>query len=299
MNPTSDRASLFNPDPSPPRRKPPAGAWDTHFHVFDEDDNRAPDPTAAYRPHHAPMSALDHMHRTIGIERGVLVQPTSVLPDPRRFAAQLRSSPRLMGVAVMDADTTDAQLGLLHAAGVRGVRFHFASFLKKRPELPTFLKCVDRVRELGWHIKIHLETSDLAELAPVIAGLRTSVIIDHIGHVRVANGVKQEGFQALLQLHRHEHCWVQLGNSDRWSVVGAPTYRDAVPFGRAVIGNAPSRVLWGTDWPHVMYKDPRAGGDPPPDEGDLMNLMFEFAEGDDALISQVLVDNPLRLYGAS
>ncbi len=286
----------YNPAPTAPRRMPPPGSWDTHFHVFEPEDTDAADATAAYSPFTAPMAALDHMHKTIGIDRGVLIQATSVVPVASRFAAQVRSNPRLRGVAVMDDKTTDAELALLHDAGVRGVRFHFASFLKKRPDMAVFLRSADRVAELGWHVKVHLEIVDIPELAPILAKLPATVVIDHIGQVRVRDGAEHPGFQSLLDLHRHEHCWIQLGNSDRWSATGAPSYADALPFGQAVIKNAPSRVLWGTDWPHVMYKDPRAPGDAPPDEADLMNLMFDFAADDDAVLRQVLVDNPLRLY---
>ncbi len=294
--PDSGFVPTYNTRPSQPRMMPPAGSWDTHFHVFETEDTNSADNTAAYSPFSAPMAALDHMHKVIGVDRGVLIQATSVVPDAARFAAQLRSNPRLRGVAVMDGNTTDAELALLHEAGVRGVRFHFASFLKKRPDTAMFLRAVNRIAELGWHVKVHIETSDLQELAPMLAGLPVPVVVDHIGHARVSAGVEHSGFKALLELHRHEHCWIQLGNSDRWSVIGAPSYADAIPFGRAVIANAPSRVLWGTDWPHVMYKDPRAPGDEPPDEADLMNLMFDFADGDDAILRQVLVDNPLHLY---
>lgn len=278
---------------------PPPQSWDTHFHVFEADDQGAADPSAAYTPADAPMAALNRMHETIGIDRGVLVQATSVLPDHDRFMAQLRGNPRLAGVAIVGDATSDASLSSLHAAGVRGIRFHFASFIKRRPSMETFHRSVARVAELGWHVLVHLETPDLIELAPMLTRLPAPVVIDHMAHVRVRDGLEQPGFRELLALQRHEHVWVKLGNSDRWSVEGAPRYDDAIPFGAALIANGVERLIWGTDWPHVMYKDPRDPGDAPPDDGDLLDLLFAFAHHDDGILRRILVDNPLQLYGAS
>jgi 2-pyrone-4,6-dicarboxylate lactonase len=47
-------------------------------------------------------------------------------------------------------------------------------------------------------------------------------------------------------------------------------------------------VLWGTDWPHPNVRAM-------PDDGDLVDLLADFAP-DEALRTQVLVDNPRRLY---
>jgi 2-pyrone-4,6-dicarboxylate lactonase len=288
----------FHVNPHRPRRMPPPGSWDTHFHIFDNSDMHHADRSAAYSPVNAPMEALDSMHRAIGIDRAVLIQPTAVIPNYEHFIAQLESNPRLAGVAVIDDDTTDASLEALHHAGVRGVRFHFVSFLKKRPTLKTFNRAVARIAELGWHVLVHVEAADILELAPLLETLPIPVIVDHIAHVRISDGVEQPGFQALLALQRLEHCWVKVANSDRWSASGAPSYADAIPFGRTLIANGTDRLIWATDWPHVMYRDPRNPVDPPPDDGDLMDLLFSFTDNDDQIIQKILVSNPSALYGS-
>ena len=93
-----------------------------------------------------------------------------------------------------------------------------------------------------------------------------------------------------------DHVWIKVCNSDRWSPAGPPTYADAIPFGRALMENGSSRLIWATDWPHVMYKDPRNIGAPPPDDADLLELLYAFADDDATLIRQTLVENPPRLY---
>ena len=109
----------------------PAGAWDTHFHVFDAPERAQPAAGTPYVPPDAPMSKLDAMHRYLGIDRGVMVQSAAVRADYGRFVEQLRANPRLRGVVRATEDLSDRHLEELHAAGVRGVRFAFARFIKQ------------------------------------------------------------------------------------------------------------------------------------------------------------------------
>ena len=89
---------------------------------------------------------------------------------------------------------------------------------------------------------------------------------------------------------RNPLAWVKVCGAERVSSAGAP-FRDALPFARALVEDAPDRVLWGTDWPH-----PNIAGDMPND-GDLVDLLAEAIE-DEAARRRVLVDNPTRLYWA-
>jgi predicted TIM-barrel fold metal-dependent hydrolase len=67
-------------------------------------------------------------------------------------------------------------------------------------------------------------------------------------------------------------------------------YDDTVPFAHALLDAAPDRVLWGTDWPHVMVKGAM------PNDGDLCDLLVDWIP-DARLRKRVLVDNPAVLYG--
>ncbi|MSQ72344.1 MAG: hypothetical protein EXR27_13770 [Betaproteobacteria bacterium] len=278
-----------------PRFMPPAGACDTHFHVFGPGPGQSHDSRAAYAPVDAPMSALDAMHRALGIDHGVLILSSAVNIDYPAYIAELQANPRMRGIVVTDERTTDADLERLHQAGVRGVRFHFADFIKKRPGIETFTRMAERIAGLGWHLLLHVEGKDVIELSPLFRALKLPFIIDHIAHLDVALGVEQPGFRALLELQRCENCWVKIANSDRWSRTGAPSYADAIPFGKALIAGVPERIIWGTDWPHVMYKNPRNTGDPLPDDADLLNLLYDMVPGA-ATLKRILVDNPRRLY---
>lgn len=268
------------------RARMPAGAWDTHFHTT-----------------HAPGTGHDHpvaeamaLQARIGVAHGVLIQARLHGTTDADFLADLRAVPQWRGVALIDEGTTDAWLDLLHAAGVRGIRYNFAGFLNRRPTPEAFRHGVERAAARGWHVLLHMEPVELLELADTIAGLPLPVVIDHCAHLRTAQGVEQQAFHTLLELARLPHCWMKLSSLDRWAPSGAPGYEEAIALGRRVAVNAPERVLWATDWPHVMYKDPRAPGDPPPLLSDLLGLLFAIVGDDEALLRRILVDNPGRLY---
>ncbi len=62
-----------------------------------------------------------------------------------------------------------------------------------------------------------------------------------------------------------------------------------MPFARALVANAPERILWGTDWPHPNIAKHM------PNDGDLVDLIPQLIP-DAATQRQILVDNPQRLY---
>ena len=65
---------------------------------------------------------------------------------------------------------------------------------------------------------------------------------------------------------------------------------DAIPFARALVEAAPTRVLWGTDWPHPNIKGPV------PKEDELLALLRLIAP-EPELLKAILSDNPNHLYG--
>jgi predicted TIM-barrel fold metal-dependent hydrolase len=86
-----------------------------------------------------------------------------------------------------------------------------------------------------------------------------------------------------------ERAWVKLSGGYRNSTAGYP-YADVAPLARRFVERAPTRCVWGTDWPHTNLPGQI------PDDGELLSLLSEWAP-DPAIRHQVLVDNPARLYG--
>jgi predicted TIM-barrel fold metal-dependent hydrolase len=62
------------------------------------------------------------------------------------------------------------------------------------------------------------------------------------------------------------------------------------PLTRAAVEAAPDRIVWGSDWPHVMLKGVM------PNDAALMDLLGDWVP-DAALRHCILVDNPAQLYG--
>ena len=136
---------------------------------------------------------------------------------------------------------------------------------------------------------LHLDAADVVEFDGLLKRLPIPFVIDHMGRVPTAGGLEQEPFRRLLELARRDNCWVKICGAERISSAGPP-FTDAVPFAQALIGAAPDRILWGTDWPHPNISKHM------PNDGDLVDLIPLMAP-DTAMQKRILVDNPHRLYG--
>jgi len=280
----------FNPSPSRPKLRLPAGACDAHVHVFGP---QRVFPFAADRPFtpaDAPKEKLFALHAMMGIERCVIVQSSchgfdnAVVGD-----AIAAKGGAYCGVALLPTTVTEAELRRLDALGFRGVRFNFMKHLGKGAPIDVVVALGERLAPLGWHLQVHFESALIGELAPALQRSAVPVVIDHMGRVDAALGVDQPDFRKLLGLMRDKRFWVKVSGSERSSRRPAP-YEDAVPFARTLVAEFGDRTLWGTDWPH-----PNVGGGIP-DDGILVDLLAEIAPSE-AQRQALLVDNPRRFYG--
>ncbi len=273
------------------RRKPrfalPSGACDAHCHVFGPAAKFPYAPGRRYTPADAPKEMLHALHALLGIERAVIVQASCHGTDNAAMLDAIAADPRrYRGVAIVDDTFSDKDLDRLHAGGVRGVRFNFVRHLGGAPDEGMFRRVIDRIKDRGWHVVLHLDAPDIAPLSAMMRELPLPFVIDHMGRVPAAAGLDQPGLRALIDLARLEHCWIKVSGAERISM---PPYDQAVPIARALIEAAPERVLWGTDFPHPNATHVA-------DEAELVDLLPRYAP--DALAQRrLLVDNPARLYG--
>jgi predicted TIM-barrel fold metal-dependent hydrolase len=285
--------SKTTPPPDPNTRKPayamPRGACDAHCHIFGPASKFPYDPKAAYHPPDAAFEDLCRLHAVLGIERAVVVHASCHGPDMRATLDGIaRSNGRFRGTAIIDATYTDRDLARLNEGGIRGVRFNFVKHLGGRPDLQFFHRTVDRVKELGWHLILHLDAQDILEFEDMFRKIPVPIVIDHMGRVDAKEGLEQKPFQVLLGFMRNQNTWVKVCGAERVSSSGPP-FTDAVPFAKALIEAAPERILWGTDWPHPNVRWM-------PNDGDLVDLIPLIAP-EPALQRKILIDNPARLYG--
>ncbi|QTL02954.1 amidohydrolase family protein [Aquabacter sp. L1I39] len=278
--------------PDPVIRAPafpiPAGAVDTHAHVIGAHDAYPMMANRSYTPPPAPEAAYLAMLDGLHMSRGVLVQISVYGTDNRCMVETLRAHPdRLRGVAVVSPDVSDRELEELAAAGVRGIRINV--LFGGGVAMDELERLAARVAPLGWHIQLLLDARALPELGPRIAALPVEVVVDHIGHMPVTEGINHPGFQMLLRLMRDGRAWTKLSGAYRISGTGAP-FHDTLAFAQAVVEAAPDRCVWGSDWPHVAVSGPMFN------TTDLLDLLPLWVP-DEAQRTRILVDNPARLYG--
>jgi predicted TIM-barrel fold metal-dependent hydrolase len=271
---------------SAPRFKLPPGATDAHCHVFGPGAVFPYAPNRRYTPEDAPKEMLCALHDHLGVARAVIVQASCHGTDNAAMMDCLASDPqRYRGVAIVDDGFSEADFDALHDGGVRGVRFNFVKHLGGAPDIDVFNRVIDRIKGRGWHVVLHVDAPDIVPLSDMMQKLPLPFVIDHMGRVPAKDGVDQPPLRALLELSRLENCWIKVCGSERISM---PPYAAAVPIARALVAASPTRVLWGTDFPH-----PNATHEA--DEADLVDLVPQFTA--DAVVQRrLLVDNPARLY---
>ncbi len=279
---------------NPDFKSPPAGC-DCHFHVFGP-AGRYPHNQAdlRYAPPVAPVEDFLALAKKLGIERFVFVQPSAYGRDNRCMLDAMRETgTSCRGIVDIDENAPDAELERLDALGVRGVRLNLspikpfeAGFAPKL--LPRIERLAGRCAEIGWQLDFLTPGWLTAELMPALAKLKLDFTLAHFGMFLAKDGVKQPGFQQLLELLRHgeRHCWVKLTGVYRMSV--AEGFADVAPMARALIEAAPDRVIWGSDYPHLSFAE-KVGSI------ELWNLLGKWAP-DEAIRRKILVDNPQRLF---
>jgi 2-pyrone-4,6-dicarboxylate lactonase len=275
-------------DPGKPKLKLPAGACDTHFHFF------GPQVEFPFNPIRSFVPEVDHEDSTIddwimlqqalGLSRGLLVQSMMYYPSYEIVLHGLSRLPdRLRAVVTPRRAITDRELALLTQAGVVGIRF-------TRPTGETIDdRLVRRAHEFGWgmHYLFHGEEHARAWRKPVLAS-PGKFVIEHMGNPPVEKGVNGEAFKFVLECLDTGRCWVKL--SPRISAQQTFPFSDVRPFVDKLLERAPSRLLWGSDWPHPQYWRPM------PRDSDLLDQMLEWVPDED-LRNRIFVDNPIEAFG--
>ena len=281
------------PDPAPkaPKTALPDLSCDSHMHIcgpiskYDYADDRI------YTPPDALLGDYLRLSRTLGLQRVVFVQPSIYGTDNSTMLDAMHECPiENKGIAVLNEAVSDERLEELDRLGIRGIRFNLVDVANKTNQLPIepIRKLAGRIRDFGWHVELLIHADDFPDLDEILAGLPVDVVVGHLGYFRPHRKVDDEGFQALLRLMHSGRVWTKLTGPYRVSAEALP-YTNVDAFAQALVQEAPERVIWGSDWPHVMVK-----GDMPND-GDLLDLLFDWVP-DAAIRHRILVDNAAKLY---
>jgi 2-pyrone-4,6-dicarboxylate lactonase len=276
----------------PPKIATPAGACDTHFHIFGPVAKFPFAEKRSYTPDDAPLEALLKMLDALGVARGVVVQGHPYGTDNTVVLDALRREPqRLRGTAIVRPDTGRDELKKMADAGVRALRFHHMPHGVGFSPLgmQSFEKLAPLMAELGLHAQFMMDANALDSAMPYFKNWKLPIVLDHMGNVDGRLGADQPGVQHMCRLLAEGRIWVKVSGAYRVSM-RYPDYDDARAIHEALERANPEQILWGTDWPH-----PRLEKDMPED-GHLLDL-FNAWTPDVELRKKILVDNPARLYG--
>ena len=279
-------------NPRKPNVRLPAGAVDTHVHVFE--DRYALSPGRGYNPPESTLGDLVSLHRALGIDRVVFTQPSVYGVDNSAIldgmaALNAETPNRARAVVAVTTDVTDEEFAAFDAAGARGVRLNTDNKGGMPVEFEEVPELAARIAPFGWHIEFLFPGRDIVDLMPVFRALKVPMSIAHFAYQAAADGVEAPGFRALLDLVREGNAWVKISGANRVSATDLPPYDDVKPMAQALAEAAPDRLMWGTDWPHPNKYEVN------PNDGDLVDAFGDWI-GDEETRRKIMVDTPAAFY---
>lgn len=261
------------------------------MHIYDSRFPAAPE--AMLRPPDAPVSAYRALQKALGLDRCVVVTPSTYGVDNRctvdAIAALGQLGTTARGIAVLNPDVSDDALNALHAAGVRGIRFNQTL---GSVSLDALEPLAERIAPLGWHVELLLPASQWPGIVARLRSLPATIVFDHFGRLPYPAS-QHAGHRVILDLLQTGRAWVKLSGAYlQQGVPRADWARDAQTMTTALVRAAPQRLVWGSNWPHPST---HAGIHEAIADADLMAMQQRWI-GDDSTWRRILVDNPAFLY---
>lgn len=279
------------PTVTTPSWRPPAGCWDTQFHVLGPQSRFPYPPQRHYTPPDAPLDAWRRMADVLGIDHGFVIHANTQGPGNEIYLEAVAQAPQdLVAVVRLGPDATRAEVEAMHRRGARGMRFGFnpqhttAGF-----DADAVRRAIDLSRDLGWFVQLHFDGAQLPQLADWIAAQDVPIVIDHLGRIDATQGLDVAPQRALLKLAECPHVWVKVSGFDRVCPPGA-SYEAVAPLVQRLGDTALDRLVWGSDWPHTGWFHPERM----PDDGALFQAFVDCVPREADRI-RILKTNPLRL----
>ncbi|MEM7296364.1 MAG: amidohydrolase family protein, partial [Pseudomonadota bacterium] len=225
--------------------------------------------------------------KVLGASRGLIVHAILYGADTTvTIEAVKRLGPAFKGVGLLPDGASSSEIAAFAEARMVAVRLNYVhggvlSWAGAQTMAPV-------LAAHGLHIQMLLHTyKHMEELAESIATLPTDLVIDHLGWPKLELGIEEPGFQKLLRMLETGKVWVKL--SALYRLCPAP-FEEAAPFVEALVKANPERLLWGSDWPHLMLADAAM-----PQVADLLDV-FHDAVTSETDRRAILVDNPAQLF---
>jgi len=273
-----------------PKKLLPEGAVDCHMHFFDSSKYQA-QPGGPDAPEDALISHYDQVRKWIGIDRLVVTQGNSYQRDNRCTLEVLEHyGDKARAIVAVDGSITDAQLQWMTDLGVRGTRI--MNIMQGAVGLDELLHVNRRVSNFDWSMIVQFDGREMLEHSPLLQKIQGNYVIDHIGKFLEPVNEQSKEFSSLLRLIDRGNCYVKIAACYETSALGYPNYADVGCLAKYLIAYAPDRVIWGSNWPHLMSKTAETY----PNDAHLLDLVNEWA-GTEENRYKLFVENPATLYG--
>ena len=264
----------------------PENACNSHLHIINPafpNDGKASAQIGTVETYQALADKL-RLTRAVFVQAKPFALDNACLLD----AIQRFGPDNARGIAVVNNAVSDLELVRLHNGGVRGLRF---SVWNPDNAVVSFDDCAplsERIKHLGWNIQLHMGAAQLVKWADIIRRLDCKVVIDHMGRLDPALGVRDPAYPFIQEMIDKGNTWVKLSGPYLNTRTGEP-WEDAARTAAAIAEFAPERVVWGSDFPHVTEKVK-------PDEAVLTEMIGTWLPTEKARLL-ALADNPQELYG--
>jgi predicted TIM-barrel fold metal-dependent hydrolase len=264
----------------------PPGAVDCHMHIY---DTRVPFCAGATLPHgDATVAQYRALQSRLGLSRAVVVAPSAYGANNVVTLEAIRAlGDHARGVAIVAPGVSDAELDALHAGGIRGARFNF--HLSPAPTVDALTLLAARVAERGWHVQIGMRAPRLVAEAATLRALPGAIVLEHCAGIAASAAYRSDpAYPLVLDLLDTGRCWIKLSGPYLREPGGAPAYPLLRPFVSDLVARAPTRAVWGSDWPHPSETAK-------PGDAALLDLIPDWMTSEQDRM-RILVSNPAELY---
>jgi predicted TIM-barrel fold metal-dependent hydrolase len=221
---------------------------DCHAHIWTSDMPRVPNsrhPLGYDFTLEQYLKALDEH----GVKLGVIAA-ASPFGDYNDYTIEcLRRTPRLRGTVTLAPDAGRYEMEGMARDGVVGLRLNLLD-RDTLPDLGSFeyQRLLRRVRDLNWHVHLHVEGHKLPGLLPGLEAAGVKIVIDHIGRPGPADTPDSPGYQAMQRAIARGRTWVKLSGAYR---IGGAAKTHAVALLRDA---GPERLVWASDCPFAGHE---------------------------------------------
>jgi predicted TIM-barrel fold metal-dependent hydrolase len=151
------------------------------------------------------------LQRRVGTTRAVIVTPRNYGTNNQATVdaiAQMVADAR--GIAVLHPTVSDAELGMLDKAGVRGIRFSLGDPASAVVTPAMIEPLARRVADIGWHVQFNMSGEQIMKLADVLSRLPLPMVFDHMANPPLPAGIEHPSHVFVRRLMEKGRTWVKL-----------------------------------------------------------------------------------------